>query len=68
MNDESNLNANRSFLTGDTVREIPSGNGTMVVGVSNRLSGVFTHDEEECEVPEDFESDTNDYDGWLGVD
>jgi hypothetical protein len=47
--------------------ETRSGNGTMIVGVSHRLAGMFARDEEECELPEDFKPRNDDYD-WLGVD
>lgn len=49
------------------VSETWSGNGTMIVGVSHRLAGMFTRDEEECELPENFKARNDDYD-WLGVD
>lgn len=47
--------------------EAPSRNGTMIVGVSNRLAGMFSREEEEYELPQDFKPRNDDYD-WLGVD
>lgn len=49
------------------VTETRSGKGTMIVGVSNRLAGVFIREEEQCDPPADFEPRNDDND-WLGVD
>lgn len=68
MNDDKTLNSDQSFVISDTaVKEIRSGNGTMIVGVSNRLAGVFTREEEQCDPPADFKPRNDDGD-WLGVD
>ena len=68
MNDEKNSKSEQSGLVlGATATEIQTGNGSMIVGVSHRLVGMFTREEEECELPEDFKARNDDYD-WLGVD
>jgi hypothetical protein len=68
MNDEQNSKSEQSGLVlGATATEIQTGNGSMIVGVSHRLAGMFTREEEECELPEDFKARNDDYD-WLGVD
>ena len=68
MNDDKKISSRQSCLTNDsTVKEFQFGNGEMIVVVTNRLAGVFARDEEEYELPENFEP-KNDDDDWLGVD
>jgi hypothetical protein len=68
MNDDKKFSSDQSFLINDrAAKEIRSRNGEMIVGVSNRLVGVFTREEEEYEIPENF-NPKNDDDDWLGVD
>jgi hypothetical protein len=69
MQNEKNPNSEESCLTtqGTRATEIPAGNGSMIVGVSHRLAGMFSREEEECELPADFKARNDDYD-WLGVD
>lgn len=68
MNDEKNSKSEQSGLSlAATATEIHTGNGSMIVGVSHRLEGMFSRDEDECELPEGFKARNDDYD-WLGVD
>lgn len=68
MKHDKNPESEQSGLVlGATAPETRPGNGSMIVGVSHRLAGMFTRDEEECELPEDFKA-RNDDDDWLGVD
>lgn len=67
MNNSKQLENEQSLVTSDnTVREIRAGSMSMIVGVSNRLTGVFVNDEDECEVPEDFKPAADEYESWLG--
>lgn len=67
MNEKNPKSEQSGLVLGATATEIQTGNGSMIVGVSHRLAGMFTREEEECELPEDFKARNDDYD-WLGVD
>lgn len=58
----------QASLDSNGSQEIRSGNGTLIVGSSHRLAGLFARDveDEEGELPEGVDLN-NDYD-WLGVD
>ncbi len=68
MNDDKNPKSEESgVVLGATATEIRTGNGSMIVGVSHRLAGMFAREEEQCDPPADFKPRNDDYD-WLGVD
>jgi len=59
--------SSKQSLESNSSDESVSENGTMIIGTSHRLAGVFTREEDECELPEGYEPRNDDYD-WLGVD
>lgn len=49
------------------VKEVKAGGMTMIVGVPERLTSIFGEiEEDDCDIPEDFQPPANEYEGWLG--
>jgi hypothetical protein len=61
------LKGSSELSESNTSHESVGHKGTMIIGTSHRLAGVFTREEDECELPEGYEPRNDDYD-WRGVD
>lgn len=49
------------------VKEVKAGGMTMIVGVPERLTSIFGEiEEDDFDIPEDFQPPANEYEGWLG--
>lgn len=58
----------QSFVTEvGQVKEVKAGGMTMIVGVPERLTSIFGEiEEDDSDIPEDFQPPANEYEGWLG--